>query len=51
MFETFDDFDKLRQTVLHDREFEGAWSDTADRFPVRSCCLIISVTVVRLSRS
>ena len=49
MFETFDDFDKLRQTVLHDREFEGAWSDTADRFPVRfvlfdnfrDCCTFV----------
>ena len=35
MFESFDDFDKLKQAVLHDRTFTGEGSATADRFPVR----------------
>lgn len=35
MFESFDDFDKLKQAVLHDRTFTREGSATADRFPVR----------------
>lgn len=35
MFESFDDFDKLKQAVLYDRTFSGEGAATADRFPVR----------------
>lgn len=35
MFESFDDFDKLRHAVIKDRTFAGEGSTTADRFPVR----------------
>ena len=49
MFESFDDFDKLRQVVLYDRTFTGEGSANADRFPVRfvlfdnfrDCCAFV----------
>jgi len=49
MFESFDDLDKLKQAVLHDRTFTGEGSATADRFPVRfvlfdnfrDCCAFV----------